>query len=147
MTAVDSTTTRGRDPGRAGGETSLSGLLLGGVLKGDVCLLAGCGVRGARVVTSVTESAIGLLAIFGFSDLLIGGGGLNVMDVSLLISPDLRGGGGEGGLDGDNFGDLAESIIGVCGRLGILKFLGELVPVEDGGASVDRKVDEFARLK
>lgn len=86
---------------------------------------------GASVVISVTAKAGGLLAIFGFSDLLTGGGGLKDADASLLISPDLRGGGGDGGRDGESFGDLVDSTIGVCGRLGILKCLGEFVPLAD----------------
>ena len=117
---MGSRTTRGRGPGSSGGETSRSGLLLGGVLNGDVRSLMFRGVLGTSCVISVTARAIGLLAIFGFSDRLTGGGGaLKVMDESLLISPDLRGGGGEGGRDGDSLGDFA-SIMGVCGLLGIL---------------------------
>lgn len=72
----------------------------------------------------------------GFSARLTGGGtGLtSLTSRSLLNSPDLRGGGGEGGCDGVNRGDfrgsrtgVRGSKTGVWGRLGILKILG---PVE-----------------
>ena len=77
---------------------------------------------------------IDLLDIFGFSARFTGGGApLN--DDSLLISPDLLGGGGEGG----GLGDFLESRRGVLGRLGIRKCLGEEPPEDaERGASVDR---------
>lgn len=41
--------------------------------------------------------------------------------LSLRISPDRLGGGGEGGCEADNLGERRGSSEGVCGRLGILK--------------------------
>lgn len=68
-----------------------------------------------------------MLAILGFSiRLTAGGAGLTA--ASRLSSPDLRGGGGDGGCDRGRDGDLAGSRLGVCGLLGILKGLGEDVP-------------------
>jgi hypothetical protein len=83
--------------------------------------------------------AIGLLAILGFSDRLTGGGGA-LKEASRLNSPDLRGGGGEGGLDAESFGDFPGSGRGVLGLLGIRKCLGEDPPetVADNGLEVDR---------
>lgn len=94
--------------------------LPGGVLKGDVfsCGLycgAGSGCRD-----------MGLLAILGFSALLIVGGALLV--ASRRNSPDLRGGGGDGGRDRGREGDLAGSKPGESDLLGILNGLGEGVP-------------------
>ena len=111
--------------------------LLGGVLKGDD-LSVKRGGPGSRVVASVRNvKATGLLAILGFSERLTGGAALN--GASRLNSPDLLGGGGEGGLDAESFGDLPGSRRGVPGLLGILKCLGEEPPeTADEGASVER---------
>ena len=81
--------------------------------------------------------AIGLLAILGFSARLTGGGALK--EASRRNSPDLLGGGGEGGLDAESLGDFPGSRRGVPGLLGILKCLGEELPeTADKGVSVDR---------
>jgi len=121
--------------GKAGAGSSYSGLLSlpGGVLKGDDPP-AGPRVPGSRVSTT------GLLAILGFSERLIGGG-VGLRDTSLLISPDLLGGGGDGGRAGrvDNEEDLPISTVGVCGRLGNLKWPGEDLPdVAEIGLSAER---------
>jgi hypothetical protein len=89
----------------------------------------------------------GLLPILGFSDRLIGGGP-GFCEVSRLCSPDLLGGGGEGGCEGGRDGDLPGSKRGVFGLLGILKCLGEDDPdVADIGASVDRYEEVFVKAK
>jgi hypothetical protein len=90
------------------------------------------------VVASVRNvRAIGLLAILGFSARLTGGGALK--EASRRNSPDLLGGGGEGGLDAESLGDFPGSRRGVPGLLGILKCLGEELPeTADKGVSVDR---------
>jgi hypothetical protein len=64
-----------------------------------------------------------LLAILGFSALLIAGGAL--LAASRRNSPDLRGGGGDGGRERGRDGDLAGSKPGESDLLGILKCLGE----------------------
>jgi hypothetical protein len=127
----------------AGAGSSCSGLLLlpllGGVLNGED-LSAGRGGPGSSVVASVRNvNAIGLLAILGFSALLTGGGALFMKEASRRNSPDLLGGGGEGGLDAESLGDFPGSKRGVPGLLGILKCLGEELPdTLDKGVSVDR---------
>lgn len=83
------------------------------MLNGDDLSFAfGVGI-GASVVASVRNPReIGLFPIFGFSALLTGGGGgLNVD--SRLSSPDLRGGGGEGGWEEGKDGDFLGSRRGV----------------------------------
>jgi hypothetical protein len=82
------------------------------VLKGDDFSSGARDVAGASVVASVNDKAMGLLAILGFSDRLIGGG-MDLKEASRRNSPDRRGGGGEGGCDGDNLGDLVDSSMGV----------------------------------
>ena len=126
---------RGRLGGRAGAGSSYSGLpsLPGGVLKGDDP------PAGPRVPGS-SDNTTGLAAILGLSARLIGGG-VGLRDKSLLISTDLLGGGGEGGLAGrlDNEGDLPTSTVGVCGLLGSLNWPGEDLPdVAEIGLSVER---------
>ena len=127
----------------AGAGSSCSGLLLlpllGGVLNGED-LSAKRGGPGSRVVASVRKfRAIGLLAILGFSARLTGGGPLFASELSRRNSPDLLGGGGEGGPDAESLGDFPGSRRGVPGLLGIRKFLGEEVVVTaDRGVSVDR---------
>jgi hypothetical protein len=72
------------------------------------------------------------------------------MKDSLLCSPDLRGGGGEGGWDGDSERGLPGSRMGVCGLLGILKCLGEAVlPGVATGVciSVERYADGFPSVR
>ena len=65
-----------------------------------------------------------------------------------MCSPDLLGGGGEGGWDGESLGDLPGSKRGVFGLLGILKCFGEDVPEgADNGASVDRYEEVCERDK
>lgn len=129
--------------GIAGAGSSCSGLLLlpllGGVLNGED-LSARRGGPGSRVVASARKfRAIGLLAILGFSARLIGGGTLFIKELSRRNSPDLLGGGGEGGPDAESLGDFPGSRRGVPGLLGIRKFLGEEVVVTaDRGVSVDR---------
>lgn len=129
--------------GIAGAGSSCSGLLLlpllGGVLNGED-LSARRGGPGSRVVASARKfRAIGLLAILGFSARLIGGGTLFIKELSRRNSPDLLGGGGEGGADAEILGDFPGSRRGVPGLLGIRKFLGEEVVVTaDRGVSVDR---------
>ena len=84
------------------------------MLKGDVLSSTVRDVAGIKVVTSVTDKVVGLLAIFGFSARFTGGGGaLKLIDGSRRISTDLRGGGGDGGREGCSRGDLAESMSGV----------------------------------
>lgn len=61
--------------------------------------------------------------IKGLSARLIGGG-VGLVSRSRLNSAERRGGGGDGGWDGDILGDLRGSKVGVCGRLGILNALG-----------------------
>lgn len=79
-----------------------------------------------------------MLAILGFSARFTGGGA-TLLKVSRLSSPDLRGGGGEGGWDEGRGCDFVCSKRGVWGLLGILKCLGEDDPeVEESGASADR---------
>lgn len=78
------------------------------MLNGDISLFELFGRLGSSVVASVRKvNANGLLAIFGLSALFTAGGTL--IDPSRRNSPDLRGGGGEGGCDGDSFGDLLAS--------------------------------------
>jgi len=101
------------------------------VLKGDV-LSSGIWCPGS----SLRE--IGLLATLGFSARLTTGGP-TFTEGSRLSSPDLRGGGGEGGCVGRSIGDFLASTIGVWGRLGILKCPGEDLPeATDVGESVER---------
>jgi len=82
--------------------------------------------------------------ILGLSARLTGGGfgfagASRTSRVSLLNSPDLRGGGGEGGCEGCILGDLPGSKCGVLGLLGILKFLGDALPEDaDNGESAWR---------
>lgn len=96
----------------------------------------------AVVASDLVPSEVGLLAILGFSDLLTGGGRGLYVDSRRTISPDLRGGGGDGGCDGVSEGDLLGSNRGVCGLLGIRKCLGEEAPevAEMGVLSVERYV-------
>lgn len=93
----------------------------------------------ARVLLSTFIAKLeGLLPTFGFSARLTGGGP-GFCETSRLCSPDLLGGGGEGGFDGGSEWDLPGSRRGVCGLLGILKCLGEEAPeVEDNGAPADK---------
>jgi hypothetical protein len=127
--------------GVAGVGSSCSGQLLlpllGGVLNGED-LSVERGGPGSSVVASVRDvRAISLLAILGFSARLTGGGALK--EVSRRSSPDLLGGGGDGGVEAESLGDFLGSRRGVPGLLGILKFLGEEVPeTADKGVSVDR---------
>jgi len=126
---------RGRLDGKAGAGSSYSGLpsLPGGVLNGD-------DPPGGPRVPGSSVSTTGLIAILGFSERLIGGG-VGLRDTSRLISPDLLGGGGEGGLAGrvDNEEDLPISTVGVCGRLEILNCPGEDLPdVAEMGLSAER---------
>lgn len=99
-------------------------LLPGGLLKGEILSLLN------RLFNSKVWLASAMYdereGITGFSALLIGGGiGLvSLTSRSRLNSVDRRGGGGDGGWDGPKRGDLRGSRIGVCGRLGIRKFLG-----------------------
>lgn len=130
--------------GRERGETGLGGssallLLRGGVPNGEACS-SGNGDKIAVVASDLAPSEMGLLEILGFSDLLTGGGRGLYVDSRRIISPDLRGGGGDGGCDGVSEGDLLGSSRGVCGLLGIRKCLGEEVPeVADMGVlSVER---------
>lgn len=117
-------------------------------MNGDALSSTGREDAGISVVTSVTDNEEGLLAIFGFSARLIGGGiALKLWETSLRISPDLRGGGGEGGREGKSLGEFVDSIIGVCGLLGILKCRGEFVPDPEGGVSLVSKVFASAKLK
>jgi hypothetical protein len=116
-------------------------------LNGEDFSSVGRDATGAKVVTSVTDNDVGLLVIFGFSARLIGGGPLMAIDGSLLISPERRGGGGEGGRDVESLGDLVESINGVCGRLGILKCRGVLVPDAGVLVSLDSRVVAFDKVK
>lgn len=85
-------------------------------------------------------------ATFGFSARFTGGGTI-LEGISRLISPDLRGGGGEGGCEGVNFGDLVESSVGVWDLLGIRKCLGEPVPEFNVGVLVDRCIGVLERVK
>lgn len=64
---------------------------------------------------------------------------------SLLNSPDLRGGGGEGGI----FGDFRGSRRGVFGRLGIRKCLGEEAAEDDAerGPSVDKNAEGLDKAR
>ena len=97
----------------------------------------------SRVIIKLT----GLLPILGFSARLTGGGP-GFCEVSRLCSPDLLGGGGEGGCEGGRDGDLPGSKRGVFGLLGIRKCLGEDVPdVADNGASVDKYEEVVANDK
>ena len=83
-------------------------------MKGDVFSSSVRGVAGIRVVISVTDSDVGLLAIFGFSArFTVGGGGLKLADGSRRISTDLRGGGGDGARIGYVLGDFEASMSGV----------------------------------
>ncbi len=130
--------------GIAGAGSSCSGVLplplLGGVLKGDDLSLEPRDGPGSSVVASVRKARdIGLLAILGFSDLLIGGGSA-LKEASRRSSADLRGGGGEGGLDAESLGDFPGSRRGVLGLLGILKCLGEDPPetADNGLLDVER---------
>jgi hypothetical protein len=128
--------------GMAGAGSSYSGVLplLGGVLKGDDFSVVPRGGPGSSVVASVRNArATGLLAILGFSARLTGGGGA-LKEASRRSSPDLRGGGGEGGLDAESWGDFPGSRRGVLGLLGILKCLGEDPPeaADNGWLDVDR---------
>jgi hypothetical protein len=92
-------------------------------------------------------NCMGLLAIFGFSARFTGGGPF-LNDGSRLSSPDLRGGGGDGGCEADSLGDFPGSNNGVCGLLGILKCFGEgacgVVGNED---SVDKYVGALDKLR
>jgi hypothetical protein len=76
-------------------------------LKGDTSLEP-FDRAGSRVVASLRNARpIGLPEIFGFSALFTGGGTLDM--ASRRNSPDLRGGGGDGGCDADSFGDFPGS--------------------------------------
>ena len=113
-----------------GGDSS-SGvpLLLGGLLNGEtLSLFRRVLISNAWLASARYEDRDG---ISGFSALLTGGGIGFVSLTSRRISVDRRGGGGEGGWEGVSRGDLRDSRmgvrgsnIGVCGRLGILKFRG-----------------------
>lgn len=120
--------------GKVGAESSFSGLLslLGGVLNGDdLSVAVWLGTGAVRVLLSKFIAKLtGLLPTFGFSARLTGGGP-GLCETSRLCSPDLLGGGGEGGCEGGSEGDLPGSKRGVCGLLGILKCLGEEVPEAD----------------
>jgi hypothetical protein len=77
-------------------------------LNGETSLLDGLGLLSSRGVASVRKDrATGLLAIFGFSDLFTGGGTFDT--ASRRNSPDLRGGGGDGGCEAESLGDLLGS--------------------------------------
>jgi hypothetical protein len=106
-------------------------------VNGELCSFL-YGDTGANAINSgLNPGTIGLFPILGLSALLTGGG-RGLKTDSLLTSPDLRGGGGDGGLDADNEGDLPASS-GVLGRLGIRKCLGEEPPgLGEKEASVDR---------
>lgn len=100
--------------GRVGstGGSSRSGLLelLGGLLNGDLSNSILCDIR-----------------LLGFSARFTGGGSADcaLTSRSLRISTDRRGGGGDGGCEAASLGDRRGSMIGVCGRLGILKDRGD----------------------
>lgn len=137
--------------GKAGAGSSCSGLLslLGGVLNGDdLSIEVWFWTGAARFLLSMFIAKFtGLLPILGFSARLTGGGPA-FGGASRLCSPDLLGGGGDGGWDGGREGDLPGSRRGVCGLLGILKCLGEEDPeAADSGASVDKYEEAFARVK
>ena len=139
--------------GIAGGGVSCSGLLLlpllGGVLNGDDLSVEPRGGPGSRVIASVRNvRAKGLLAILGFSARFTGGGAALTEGSGLLNSPDLLGGGGEGGLDAESLGDLPGSNRGVLGLLGILKCRGEETPeAAERGSFVERYEGTLERLK
>ena len=103
MTGVGSIALDGRVRGSAGAAAgarcSGSGLLslLGGVPNGeDLSLKERGGVGSSLGASTRADRDTGLLLILGFSDLLTSGG-IPLNDISRLSSPDLRGGGGEGG--------------------------------------------------
>lgn len=83
--------------------------LLGGLLKGDVSSLSLPRPSAVRLWSA--KVGFGCECIDGFSARLMGGGieGL----VSLRISPDLLGGGGDGGWDAESLGDRRGSSEGV----------------------------------
>lgn len=94
-----------------------------------------------------------LLLILGLSARFTGGGlGFVAASwtslTSLLNSPDLRGGGGEGGREEDTLGGLPDSTRGVLGLLGSLKCLGDAPPEEaDRGESVVRYAGVFGSTR
>lgn len=68
--------------------------------------------------------------------------------MSLRNSPDLRGGGGSGGCEGNSEGDLLGSKTGVCALLGILKCRGDDGPdAELVGKSAVRNVGRLPVAK
>lgn len=77
--------------------SGLLSLLLGGVLNGEDRSIEIRVGEGSNVDDPfLNPKDVGLLAILGFSALLTGGGN-GLYDEFRLISPDRRGGGGEGG--------------------------------------------------
>ena len=107
------------------------------MLNGEDLSVERGGPGSSVVVSERNVRAMGLLAILGFSARLTGGGALK--EASRRNSPDLLGGGGEGGLEAESLGDLPGSSRGVPGLLGILKCLGEEPPeTADDGTSVDK---------
>ena len=101
MTGVGSIAFDGRVRGSAGAGAGCSGSgllsLLGGVLNGeDLSLKERGGIGSSLGASTRADRDTGLLLILGFSDLLTSGG-IPLNDISRLSSPDLRGGGGEGG--------------------------------------------------
>lgn len=79
-------------------------------MKGDDLSKDPRGGTGSRVVASVRNVKVaGLLATLGFSARLTGGGAALTKVSGLLSSPDLLGGGGDGGLDAESLGDLPGS--------------------------------------
>jgi hypothetical protein len=108
--------------GNDGGASSSPSLpvLLGGLLNGVVS----CFLRGLRSRAGLGSPNTEVLeAAEGFSARLMGGG--KALESCLFSSPDLRGGGGDGGCEAVNRGDLRGSRTGVCGRLGILNGRGD----------------------
>jgi hypothetical protein len=142
MTLLCSETGRGLFGDKEGDNSSFSGppSLLEGVLKGDdLSLAVSFWLEATKLLVSeFIPNLTGLFPILGFSARLTGGGP-GFCGASRLCSPDLLGGGGEGGCEGGREFDLPGSRRGVFGLLEILKCLGEDVPgVADNGASMER---------
>lgn len=116
--------------GSSGGISFSAPGLLGGLLKGEVSstispLFVNGWPRGSGALVGFR------LGTGGFSSREAGGGGAGFGSLSLRISTERLGGGGEGGSDDPSRGDLGVAIplVGVSGRLGILSGVGD--PLED----------------
>ena len=171
LRSTDGSCDRGRAGSMGGWSSSrLSELPLGGVLNGEsfsammrldggeplgggASDLAGCGMNGVKCCDGILGLSVRLMG----GGAALGGGSFcwSRWSRSRFNSADRRGGGGDGGCDGDKRGDLRESVVdGVCGRLGTLGRRGDeegergaLLATESGlRKKLDWSVPDGARL-